>query len=138
MHDGALATSTELMSHVNACLADSGLMQNLYFYRLISGEMSLEAFHRSQQQFYYAVNYFSRPMSALMMRIPRVEERLGILENVVEEHGNFRLDMFHEATFRQFLQAIGGSGERPDAESMQPAVHAFNATIMSACPKLIG
>jgi pyrroloquinoline-quinone synthase len=133
MHDIASATSTELTSHVDANLADSGLMRNRYFRLLQSGEMSLESFRRSQQQFYFAVDYFSRPMSALIMRMPSGEERLGILENIVEEHGNFHLDMFHESTFRQFLHAIGGIGERPDAESMGPAVHAFNATIMSAC-----
>lgn len=133
MADDASATSIELMSHVDACLADSGLMQNPYFRQLISGEMSYETFSRSQQQFYFAVNYFPRPMLALMMRMPRGVERLSILENVVEEHGHFRVEMFHESTFREFLQAIGRSGERPDAESMRPAVHAFNATIMSAC-----
>lgn len=133
MRNSDLATSTDLMSHVDANLADSGLMRNQYFQLLQSGEMSLESFQRSQQQFYFAVDYFSRPMSALMMRIPSGDERLGILENIVEEHGNLRLDTFHEATFRQFLKAIGGSGEQPDAESMGPAVHAFNATIMSAC-----
>ncbi len=133
MDDSASATSPDLMGHVDACLADSGLLQNRYFHRLMSGEMSLSTFHRSQQQFYFAVNYFSRPMAALVMRIPRGNDRLGILENMVEEHGDFRSDRFHEATFRQFLKALGGSGERPEAGSMQPPVHAFNATLMSAC-----
>ncbi len=132
MHDNALAT-TDLMSHVDTNLADSGLLRNRYFRQLQSGEMSLESFRRSQQQFYFAVDYFSRPMAALVMRIPSGEERLGILENIVEEHGNFHVDTFHEATFRQFLRTIGGSGERPGTESMGPAVHAFNAAIMSAC-----
>lgn len=133
MQDRSSAPSAELMCHVDANLADSGLMKNRYFQMLQSGEMSLESFRRSQQQFYFAVDYFSRPMSALMMRIPSGDERLGILENIVEEHGNFHLHAFHEATFRQFLKAIGGSNERPDAHSMRPVVHAFNATVMSAC-----
>lgn len=133
MRASASATSTDLLDQVDANLADSGLMQNRYFQRLHSGEMSLESFRESQQQFYFAVDYFSRPMSALMMRIPSGEERLGILENIVEEHGSFRSDAFHEATFRQFLKAIGGRSERPDTDSMRPAVHAFNATIMAAC-----
>ncbi|MCP4885697.1 iron-containing redox enzyme family protein [Rubripirellula sp.] len=127
------SVATDLMGHVESSLADSGLMKNRYFRRLQSGEMSLEDFLYSQQQFYFAVNYFSRPMAALLMRIPNGDERLGILDNIVEEHGNFRSDTFHEATFRQFLHSIGGSGERPDTETMGPAVHAFNATIMSAC-----
>ncbi|MDG2223404.1 MAG: iron-containing redox enzyme family protein [Rubripirellula sp.] len=127
------SATNDLMRQVDASLADSGLLKNRYFQLLQSGGMSLENFLRSQQQFYFAVNYFSRPMAALIMRIPNGDQRLGILDNIVEEHGNFRSDTFHEATFRQFLQSIGGSGERPDADSMGPAVHAFNATIMSAC-----
>ncbi len=133
MHDSAEVTSKGLMSFVDDVLSASGIMQNRYFTTLESAEMSLDTFRRSQQQFYFAVDYFSRPMSALMMRLPSGDQRLGILENIVEEHGNFRVDSFHEATFRQFLKLIGGDAQRPDIDTMGPAVHAFNATIMSAC-----
>lgn len=133
MQDSTSTMSTEIMNHVDTSLVDSGLMRNQYFQILQSGQMSIESFRRSQQQFYFAVDYFSRPMSALMMRLPSSDERLGILENIVEEHGNFDLKKAHEATFRQFLHSIGGSSKRPDAASMRPAVHAFNASIMSAC-----
>jgi pyrroloquinoline-quinone synthase len=123
----------ELLRAIDEVVSASRIMQNTYFTSLQTGEMSHDVFCRTQQQFYFAVDYFSRPMSALMMRIPDPAERLGILGNIVEEHGNNCSNAFHEATFRQFLEQIGGNGERPEHAIMGPAVHAFNATIMSAC-----
>ena len=79
MHDNAEGTSRGLLSLVADVLSASGIMKNRYFTTLQSGETSLDTFRRSQQQFYFAVDYFSRPMSALMMRLPRGDKRLGIL-----------------------------------------------------------
>jgi pyrroloquinoline-quinone synthase len=131
MNDRADTEPKEILHCVDDIIVAGGLMQNRYFTTLVSGEMSLDSFRRTQQQFYFAVDFFSRPMSALLMRLPRPQQRLGILENVVEEHGNFRADAFHEATFRQFLVSIGC--EAPASDEIVPAVHAFNATILAAC-----
>lgn len=114
-------------------LATSRILKNPYFTRLESGEMPLPVFRRTQEQFYFAVEYFSRPMAALLMRLPRPEQRLSILSNVVEEHGGFHVSAFHEATFREFLQSIGGSPDRPRPCSRGPEVHAFNTSLMAAC-----
>ena len=54
----------------NAVLADVGLLHNPYFEALRRGTMSLEAFRRSQEQFFFAVTFFPRPMAALVGRIP--------------------------------------------------------------------
>lgn len=133
MGDSSQGQGRELLRAVDEVVSASRIMQNSYLTSLQTGEMSHDVFCRTQQQFYFAVAYFSRPMSALMMRIPDPADRLGILENIVEEHGNYCSSAFHEATFRQFLEQIGGNGERPEYAVMGPAVHAFNATIMSAC-----
>jgi pyrroloquinoline-quinone synthase len=133
MSSGARLQSKDVLDSVNDVLAASGIMRNQYFTTLDSGEMSLEVFRRTQEQFYFAVDFFTRPMSALMMRLACPHERLGILKNIVEEHGNFRSGAFHETTFRQFLNSIGANGERPENSAMAPCVHAFNATMMSAC-----
>ncbi len=110
----------------------SDILKNQYFAKLANGEMTRDEFIRSQRQFYFAVEFFSRPMSALLMRVPSGPQRLGILENVVEEHGNFDRKAFHEATFRQFLGALGDS-EPIDRDEVEPAAHAFNSAIMAAC-----
>lgn len=132
MHDRADKQSNEIVPHVDEILQSIGILQNPYLESLCGGQMSRAAFQQSQRQFYFAVDFFSRPMSALLMRLPRPEQRLGILGNVVEEHGDFQATAFHEATFRQFLSALGDS-HRPDRSEMGAAVHAFNSAIMGAC-----
>jgi pyrroloquinoline-quinone synthase len=132
MHDCANKGPVEIVARVDAILLSIGILKNPYIESLSSGEMSREEFQRTQRQFYFAVDFFSRPMSALLMRLPRPEQRLGILGNVVEEHGDFQASAFHEATFRRFLSALGDS-RRPDRSEIGPAVHAFNSAIMGAC-----
>ena len=125
-----LAAVTALARRV---AADSAIIDNPYFADLDSGAMTVQQFLASQQQFYFAVTYFSRPMSALMMRIETPEDRLNILENIVEEHGEFRRSAFHEATFRKFLKSLGGSPDRPLNRDQQPAVQAFNLALIGVC-----
>ncbi|MCO8125133.1 iron-containing redox enzyme family protein [Stieleria sp. TO1_6] len=125
-----LAGVTALAGRV---IADSAILENPYFSDLESGAMTVKRFLASQQQFYFAVTYFSRPMSALMMRIDDPEDRLNILENIVEEHGEFRRSAFHEATFRKFLESLGGSSNRPLLGDQQPPVQAFNLALIGTC-----
>jgi pyrroloquinoline-quinone synthase len=132
MHDRAIEQDSEILACVDEILSASGILTGAYFESLRSGGMSCEEFQRTQRQFYFAVSYFSRPMSALLMRLPCPRQRLGILANVVEEHGNFNESAFHEATFRLFLAALGDSND-PQPSEMEPPVHAFNCAIMAAC-----
>jgi pyrroloquinoline-quinone synthase len=132
MHDRACERSSEIVERVDRILSASGILENPYFESLRNGEMPREEFHQTQRQFYYAVDFFSRPMSALLMRLPCPKQRLSILANVVEEHGDFQPAAFHEATFRDFLVALGDSA-RPERAEMGPPVHAFNSAIMAAC-----
>lgn len=90
-------------------------------------QMSLEEFQKAQQQFFFAVNYFSRPMAALVARLPSHEKRVSILENILEEHGNFNPDQYHSNTFKQFLKSIGCN---MDGVKELPAVLAFNLDLM--------
>jgi pyrroloquinoline-quinone synthase len=132
MHDCASKELVEIVVRADEILASIRISQNPYFETLCDGQMSLEEFHRTQRQFYFAVDYFSRPMSALLMRLSCPTQRLRILANVVEEHGDFQPAAFHEATFREFLAALGDT-RRPERNEMGAPVHAFNSAIMAAC-----
>ena len=132
MQNNAVIQPDPIVCKADQVLAEISILDNPYFNSLQNGAMSRASFCQSQRQFYFAVNYFSRPMSALMMRLPTAQQRLGILANVLEEHGEFKPAAFHEATFRRFLQAAGNDQEL-DSAPMEPAVHAFNAALMSAC-----
>src|SRR5215213_8075696 len=108
-------------------LARSNPLHGPYFAALRSGEMPLERFRGSQEQFFYAVRYYARPIAALVARVADPKHRLDLVHNLVEEHGDFDEKKFHPTTFGQFLASIGG--RRPDEAGvpMGPAVHAFNA-----------
>ncbi len=114
-------------------LAESNLLDGAYFAALESGAMSLEQFRVSQAQFFYAVQYYARPIAALISRLPDPTQRLDLVHNLVEEHGNFDEAKFHPTTFGRFLASIGG--QRPDVGGVAigPVVHAFNATLIGAC-----
>ncbi|MCG8653741.1 MAG: iron-containing redox enzyme family protein [Pirellulales bacterium] len=132
METHAPEMTSEIVQRADQIMVATGLLRNPYLEQLKNGELSRPAFCKSQQQFYFAVHFFSRPMAALLMRLPHPHQRLGILANVVEEHGNFQGASFHEATFRDFLAAMGAPLS-PAETTPSPVVHAFNAAIMSAC-----
>ncbi|MDB5292784.1 MAG: iron-containing redox enzyme family protein [Phycisphaerales bacterium] len=117
----------------DAILQRVDLLNNPYFKALGDGSMSKECFRATQEQFLFAVRYFPRPMAALISRLPEPTLRIGILHNIVEEHGDFEESRFHQNTFRQFLSSIGSAGPKTDGPAMWPAVHAFNSILMSAC-----
>ncbi len=72
-------------------------------------------------------------MAALIARMPDPATRIDILHNIVEEHGDFREEQFHQNTFRRFLGTIGTRSPDEAGIEMWPAVHAFNNILMSAC-----
>ena len=114
-------------------IESSKIFKNDFFTELSNGTMTLEEFILTQKQFYYAVSFFSRPMTALMARFPSPGKRLSILENVVEEHGDFNQTAFHESTFREFLQSLGVETAELDVLELWPEIRSFNSTLMTAC-----
>lgn len=124
-------------TRVTACaqrtLEKSGIRQNPYFESLCNGSMTLESFRRSQEQFFFAVSFFPRPMAALVGRIPNPKARLDILHNLVEEHGEFQEKAFHHTTFQQFLRSIGSEPDKLEAVPLHPGLRAFNSVLTCAC-----
>ena len=111
----------------------SGIMRNPYLRDLSDGTMSLDEFRRTQEQFFFAVTFFPRPMAALVGRIPDPKLRLDILHNLVEEHGEFDEQRFHHTTFQQFLRTIDSDPETLDALVIWPEVRAFNCVLTTGC-----
>jgi pyrroloquinoline-quinone synthase len=120
-------------ARANEILARSGIMGNAYFRDLQSGAMSLDGFRRTQEQFFFAVTFFPRPMAALVGRIPDPRQRLDVLHNLVEEHGEFNEQQFHHNTFQQFLRTLGSDPARLDDLMIWPEVRAFNSVLTTAC-----
>ena len=96
-------------SYINTLKTDTPILSQIYFSKLTDGFMSLEVFKKSQANFYSAVCYFSRPMFLLCSRIDNYEERLIILENIFDEHGNGKIQDSHGNTYKKYLLTLGVS-----------------------------
>jgi pyrroloquinoline-quinone synthase len=117
----------------DAILRRVGILRNPYFRDLCGGVMPLESFRRSQEQFFFSVTFFPRPMAALVGRLPHPRQRMEVLRNLVEEHGEFEEARFHHNTFLQFLRTIGSHPEALDRLPVTPSLRAFNAVLSCAC-----
>jgi pyrroloquinoline-quinone synthase len=108
------------------------ILHNPYLEALRDGSMTLECFRRTQEQFFFAVTFFPRPMAALVGRIRDPRQRLDILHNLVEEHGEFQEQFFHHTTFQQFLCTLGSQPEKLGSLSIWPALRAFNSVLTAS------
>ncbi len=120
------ATLTKLKSRLS-------LRDNPYLSALVDGSLSREDFVETQIQFFFAVVFFSRPMLALAGRLSRPEQRLSVLANVGDEHGNGQLSLCHEHTFSAFLRCFGVDHAGIDQRALWPEVRAFNTTLTGVC-----
>lgn len=126
-------TCNSVFEAARLMLAKSALARPGYVIAIADGTMSLEGFRRSQSQFYFAVEYYARPMATLLGRIPRAGDRLEILRNLVDEHGEMKPDAFHATTFQRFLQSLGVDRTQLDGSRPGPVVHAFNVSLAGVC-----
>jgi pyrroloquinoline-quinone synthase len=128
------ASRAPLITEVaDAILNRIDIRHNPYFVSLSDGTMSLDRFRQTQEQFFWAVTFFPRPMSALIARIPDPQNRIDILHNLVEEHGEFKEQFFHHTTFQQFLKSIGSNPEHIKDQPLHPALRAFNSVLTTSC-----
>lgn len=95
--------------------------------------MDKDIFKAVQSQFYFAVNYFSRPMAALVARLPLHKDRIDIIHNIVEEHGDFCIAKYHANTFKKFLSIIDVPEKYIDNLQSSYVANMFNYTLMGTC-----
>jgi len=114
-------------------LARRDLTNNPYLVSLADGSMDRQTFITTQEQFFYAVTFFPRPMAALVGRIPLPHQRLDILHNLLEEHGDLNEAAFHHTTFREFLHRLDSDLSRLDTLALWPELRAFNSVLTNAC-----
>src|SRR6516164_932336 len=114
--------AAQVTARADVALRRVNILGNPYLEALKDGSMTLDCFRRTQEQFFFAVSFFPRPMAALVGRIPDPRQRLDILHNLVEEHGEFREQAFHHNTFQQFLRTLGSDPGKLDALACWPAL----------------
>lgn len=127
-------STTHVLAHAGLILQRVSLTtDNPFFIALRDGSMSLAQFRTAQEQFSFAVEFFPRPMAALVGRIPEPALRLDILHNLVEEHGEFDEHHFHKTTFKKFLRSIDSAPDALEKLSPWPCLRAFNSVLTTAC-----
>lgn len=147
----------KLMQVVERQKVSSGILCSPYFATLQNSEMSRITFESTQQQFFYAVRFFSRAMAALAARIPDSTTRLPLIHNLAEEHGladeddtagngeirgqdsarhhhPFHPALAHDRTFQDFLERLSVASPATGQEHIErSAVRAFNLALWAAC-----
>ena len=103
-----------------------------YFVWMASERTGLVEFRRSQLPFRFAVESFSQSLAAVLARIPSLEARLGVFDNVAEEHGRGNQLASHKRTFAQYLKALGATPSEL-AGDCPVAVTAFNQSLLGFC-----
>ncbi|MFZ5479419.1 MAG: TenA family transcriptional regulator [Myxococcota bacterium] len=114
-------------------VAEADLDAHPYFRALAEKGFDKADFVETQIQFFYAVIFFGRPMAIVAAKIPSGKQRLEILRNVWEEHGEGDVRGFHESTFLRFLERLDGVEEGEVwARALWPEVRTFNTVLTGA------
>ncbi len=133
---------SDQMGAVSRLADQAAILDNEYFTALSQDAMSRAAFCETQKQFFFAVGFFSRPMAALMARIPDSGARAALIQNLADEHGfedqggqpaAFDPQLAHDRTFLRFLGTLGVTPHEMGSTCERSPVRAFNAALMGAC-----
>ena len=104
-----------MYKYINELKKNTPIKGQLYFSLLNEDRMSFETFKYSQVNFYKSVLKFSKPLFVLCSRIDNYEDRLKILENILDEHGNGNLKVTHGNTYKMYLNSLGiGDNKFPE------------------------
>lgn len=137
-----LRHSSDLMGTVNQWVNRFAILENVYFSALRQGTLNRSVFVETQKQFFFAVGYFSRPMAALMARIPDSGARAALIHNLADEHGladegehsrTFDPRLAHDRTFLRFLGTLGVASQDVSQAMERAPVRAFNTALMGTC-----
>ena len=141
-------TLSPILEQADRLIRDRPILHNAYFTALRSGVLSRDEFLQTQIQFFFAVRFFSRPMAALMARLPDSAARLPLIHNLAEEHGAacdeaprdpaaatslFDPTRAHDRTFLAFLESMGLPRRRVREADESSTVRSFNLGLYGAC-----
>ncbi len=101
-----------------------------FFNLLLNGTMDKEQFKKSQISLIDAVEFFPRPMFVILSKLSTYKERLPIIENILDEHGNGEIDKAHGNTFRQYLVPLGATKKEINNRNLNKAVLEFNNALI--------
>ena len=112
----------------------SGFMANPVLPRASrTARCRLDAFRRTQEQFFFAVTFFPRPMAALVGRIPDRDSASTSCTTWSRNTASFRSS--GSTTTRSSNSCAPSAASRTNSTSLSlwPAVRAFNSVLTAAC-----
>ena len=92
------------------CLKIDKIEQNPYFIKLLN-KPCLNSFLKSQECFIDAIDHWSRILGLLVFNLPSDKERLAIIQNLYDEHGNGDINSSHVNTFKKLLVSLNYESE---------------------------
>lgn len=128
----ALVECDSLDDAVRLIAAEYDFGLHPYFQWMRDEETEVADFRASQVPFRFAVEAFSQSLAAVLARIPRLESRLALADNVADEHGRGNQLASHKRTFVQYLRALGATQEQLHADC-PVFVSAFNHALLNFC-----
>ena len=115
-------------------LQEENYFENSYFRNLEKKTFDQNEFIGTQIQFYFAIENFSLAIANLCSKIPNTHERLEIVRNLWEEHGNGNLNNMHIHTFETLLSRLLND-QNFDITNYKPGpeVLEFNFVLRGVC-----
>lgn len=126
-----LATKN-LETAVALILEENDFRKNPFFIDLANGNLTKNQFIGTQHQFYYAVTNFSSALALVAAAIPTYEERMKIIRNLWEEHGDGKPEHTHGSTFMEFMKRLTGDRNIGIREATEEVI-LFNTTLNQTC-----
>ncbi len=128
----ALVACDSLDDAVRLVAAEYDFALHPYFLWMKAERTALTDFRSSQVPFRFAVEAFSQSLAAVLARIPRLEARLALADNVADEHRRGNQLPSHKRTFVQYRRALGASQEELNGDC-PVMVSAFNHALLNFC-----
>lgn len=121
--------------YINRLKQKTPIEKNQYFLELIRQEITLEKFQKTQLDFYDAVIFFTKPMFVIASKLNSYKQRLIILNNIMDEHGDGELSQTHGETFKQYLLLLGVYEEEILNRKQNKATKTFNEMLLKKAKK---
>ena len=97
-----------MQKYIDITLENKNIWKKSLYHNFINN-CSQQEFLSSQIPFYYAVESFPRMLLSLALKIPTSEERMLVIENIWEEHGEGDSSKFHTSTFKKHLTLLNNN-----------------------------
>ena len=117
--------------YISSLIEKTPMREQPYFQRLLNKTMNKNQFIETQVYILRAVEEFSRPMFLISSKLETYEERIVLLKNILDEHGNCLIEKTHGNTYKQYLTQLGAKEKDFMLKKQHPSVVTYNKTLMN-------